>query len=203
MVFGNLLCRIAGCILSVKVTNISFQQPMSPFFVVVHDDTVPPVFTLGEASSSELQSLAEGGDTSSLVASYTGMSGVSEAFGTTTGALPPGDSMSFEVTVNGNFPFVSFVSMAVNTNDCFVGISSMPLEAGQTIWSPGYDAGSEENNELCSSIPGPACPDGSGNVASGNGEGFVHIHRGFFGIGGDLAESSYDWRNPMLRIEVE
>ena len=41
-----------------------------------------------------------------------------------------------------------------------------------------------------------------GNIASGNGEGFVHIHRGFFGKG-DLSQSGYDWRNPMMRVEME
>jgi hypothetical protein len=64
-----------------------------------------------------------------------------------------------------------------------------------------YDAGSENNNELCSSIPGRACPGESGNVHSGDGEGVVHVHRGFFGIG-NLRQADYDWRNPMVMVEV-
>ena len=32
-----------------------------------------------------------------------------------------------------------------------------------TIFVPGYDAGTEMNNELCSFIPGPACAPDSGN----------------------------------------
>ena len=64
------------------------------------------------------------------------------------------------------------------------------------MFSPAYDAGTEENDELCTSIPGPACG-GTGLEASGNGEGFIHVHRGFFGIG-DLEQAEYDWRNPVM-----
>jgi len=82
---------------------------------------------------------------------------------------------------------------------------------------PGLDAGSEENNELCTSIPGPACSPESGNVRSKNGEGFVHVHRGFHGInegnmhlakldnganGRPLSQVGYDWRNPLMRVTV-
>ena len=73
---------------------------------------------------------------------------------------------------------------------------------------PGYDAGTEENNESCSSIPGPACANvDPNNESSGNGEGFVHVHRGvqgmFEGMPTDLTADVYDWRNPMLLVTVE
>jgi hypothetical protein len=29
----------------------------------------------------------------------------------------------------------------------------------------------------------------------------VHVHRGFFGIG-DLPQYIYDWRNPLIRVEM-
>ena len=44
--------------------------------------------------------------------------------------------------------------------------------------------------------------DGDQNFSDGNGEGFVHVHRGFFGVGGELTAKGYDWRNPMMRVEV-
>lgn len=77
----------------------------------------------------------------------------------------------------------------------------MELKSGDTVHLNGLDAGSEENNELCKSIPGPACAADSGNEASGNGEGFVHVHPGIHGLG-DLADGRYDWRNPMVQIKV-
>lgn len=67
------------------------------------------------------------------------------------------------------------------------------------MYGPAYDAGTEENNESCQSIPGPACG-ATGNVASGNGEGFVHVHRGFFGVGGTLPQADFDWRNPIMSV---
>jgi len=88
-----------------------------------------------------------------------------------------------------------------------VALNSQRVDAG-VYNSPGYDSGTERNNESCSSIPGPACPrddpDVPINAASGDGEGFVHVHRGFFGIGDDgiLGEAGYDWRNPMMRVEI-
>ncbi|CAM9362638.1 unnamed protein product, partial [Laminaria digitata] len=61
-------------------------------------------------------------------------------------------------------------------------------------------AGTEENNELCSHIPGPACDATSGNKEAGPGEGRVHIHRGFHGVGRELAAEDYDWRSPVAEV---
>ena len=71
--------------------------------------------------------------------------------------------------------------------------------------SPGYDAGSEVNDELCLSIPGPffvECGGPGGGGAPGNGEGYVHIHAGMHGIA-DLDASERDWRNPVAWVSVE
>jgi hypothetical protein len=90
--------------------------------------------------------------------------------------------------------------MAINTNDAFVAINSMALKPGDRVTSVAYDAGSEVNNEDCDSIPGPACPN-SPNDISGGGEGVVHVSRGVHGIE-DLDASIYDWRNPMMLVNV-
>ncbi|CAM9150754.1 unnamed protein product, partial [Laminaria digitata] len=62
-------------------------------------------------------------------------------------------------------------------------------------------AGTEENNELCSHIPGPACSATSGNQEAGPGEGYVHVHRGIDG-NGDLSAADYDWSNPVAEVIV-
>lgn len=88
--------------------------------------------------------------------------------------------------------------MAVDTDDCFVGFNAVPLADGLQLYSPGYDAGSEENNGLCESIPGPAAVcDGLPREGgpSGNGKGSIHVE-------GDLVSATYDWRNPMLQVTV-
>ena len=115
-----------------------------------------------------------------------------------------GDTLEIEVEVSRQYPLVTIASMAINTNDCFVALNGVEVYNGLVIDAPGLDAGSEINNERCDSIPGPACADSelTGNMADGDGEGFVHVHRGFFGIGGELSAQGYDWRNPMMRVEV-
>ena len=57
------------------------------------------------------------------------------------------------------------------------------------------------NNELCAYIPGPACPEDSGNLPTESGEGFIHVHRGFHGVG-ELSEANYDWRNPVAEVFI-
>ncbi|KAL7460235.1 hypothetical protein ACHAXS_000699 [Conticribra weissflogii] len=97
---------------------------------------------------------------------------------------------------------ISIAAMCENTNDCFVGLSGVNVTGGMILYEPGLDAGSEENNESCDSVPGPFCI-GKGNQfdRSRNGEGFIHIHRGIVGDG-DL-DKSLDWRNPMMRVVVK
>ncbi|MGH8760210.1 MAG: hypothetical protein ACREVW_11970, partial [Burkholderiales bacterium] len=65
--------------------------------------------------------------------------------------------------------------------------------------------GSERNDELCASIPGPEFAEcggpGGGGKPEGDEEGYVHIHAGIHGIG-DLPPEVRDWRNPVARIVV-
>lgn len=199
-----------GCVkkqpasITLKVTNLSFQQPFGPFFVATHNKRAPPLFVLGEEASPELARLAEDGTPDPLIAKYSMEQGVGEVFGFAEG-FPyfGGESLEIEIPYDPAYPYVTVASMAINTNDCFVSINGMKLEKGDVFTGVGYDSGSEINNELCSSIPGPACADiDTNNNADGMGEGFVHVHRGFFGIGPDLTAVGYDWRNPMVRFEV-
>ena len=73
-----------------------------------------------------------------------------------------------------------------------------------TLYSPAYDAGSERNDELCASIPGPffaECGGAGSGGKPGGGEGYVHIHAGIHGIG-DLHPAQRDWRNPVAQITI-
>ena len=191
--------------ITLKVTNLSWQQPFGGVFVMTHNAHVDPLFTLGEEASEELALLAENGSPGPLVDLYSGAHGVGTTFGFAEGAPFGGNvganTFYIDIPYDSDYPYVSLATMAINTNDCFIAINGRKLSPGDVFTGPGYDAGSEANNELCSSIPGPACPAGSGNNRSGGGEGFVHVHRGFFGVG-DLSQAGYDWRNPMVRFEV-
>ena len=61
------------------VTNLAYQQPLSPFFVLVHSSETMPLFKYGMPASPELAELAEDGSPASLVAMYENMDGVCEA----------------------------------------------------------------------------------------------------------------------------
>ena len=74
-----------------------------------------------------------------------------------------------------------------------------------TLFSPAYDAGSERNDELCASIPGPFFGEcggpGGGGSPAGDEEGYVHVHAGMHGIG-NFNASKRDWRNPVAKITI-
>lgn len=192
-----------GYEVTLKITNLTYLQPLGGFVVLLHNRDADPLFVLGQEASEELAQLAENGDPGPLFSKYEGGFGVNYAQIHDLGAPFFGGEVTYiKVPYHRSYPYISIASMAINTNDCFVALNGVYLSPGQVIEVPGYDAGTEVNNELCSSIPGPACPSGSGNVRSGNGEGYVHIHRGFKGVGDRLSEAGYDWRNPMALVQV-
>lgn len=224
------------------VTNLAYQQPLSPFFVLVHSSETMPLFKYGMRASPQLAQLAEDGNPASLVELYEDMDGVCEAkvsskqahklvngkilrcfaymhsvftyfllctlltfnmqaFADENAPYMAGDTASIPVTLGNGCDYVTIASMAINTNDCFVALNSVKIGKGEEYYLNGLDSGSEANDELCANIPGPACAMDSGN-GSTDGEGFVHVHRGFHGVG-NLAAANYDWRNPMARVYVE
>ena len=61
--------------------------------------------------------------------------------------------------------------MLVNTNDAFAGINAITPSDGLVLNSPAYDSGTEENDEDCTHIPGPACADFTRTDDAGAGEG--------------------------------
>ena len=152
--------------LTITVRNIAYSQPMSPFFVMVHNDEAPPLFEVGKPATRALGALAEDARTRRLermfrVGRTDGVADVQvvandQGSGDTAGLLEDGEYTEIKVTVSSDYPYVSMASMAVNTNDCFVGINAMKLYPGMTLRTPGYDSGTELNNEDCRFIPGPA-----------------------------------------------
>ena len=187
---------------TLRITNLSFLQPFSPFFVMVHNSRVR-LYEFGGQASAALATLAEDGNPRPLRALFRDNKNVRTAKIHKIGApYSGGETTSFTIKVTRNFPRITIAAMAINTNDLFVSLNGVIPYPGTVLFSDGLDAGSEENNELCSSIPGPACPEDSGNTSDGNGEGFIHVHRGFHGDF-DLNDARYDWRNPMMRVEFK
>lgn len=190
---------------AVTITNITAGQAFTPVLVATHKKDVS-FFELGEAPSSELADLAEGGDTSGLQAVLdslpeyvmdTNTSGITEDGNP---LINPGESVTVYINGNRDFNRLSLAGMLLPTNDTFIAVNSMPLPRKySTSVAVAYDAGSEMNDELCANIPGPPC--GGTPFSEGLAEEFVHVSRGISGEG-DLAASDHDWRNPVARVTV-
>jgi hypothetical protein len=69
----------------------------------------------------------------------------------------------------------------------------------RTFYLKAHDAGTEMNDEVCASIPGPQCG-GEGFNAEG-GEGLVAPHAGIHGEG-ELSRMLYNWGEPVAKVTV-
>ena len=185
----------------ITVTNLTRGQSFTPILVATHKAGVS-LFTEGAPASPELALLAEGGNTAPLAAV---LGANPDILDTTTipGLLAPGKSVTVQVKMEDGFDHVSMAAMLIPTNDGFFALNGVRGPKGQKMLSfesPAYDAGSEPNDELCASIPGPACG-GEGASPNAGGEGFVHIHAGIHGIG-NLPAADRDWRNPVAKVTI-
>lgn len=195
--------RAANLRFEVTVTNLTQGVIFTPFLIASHKPGVK-LFTLGQPASTELESVAEEGNTVPLQNLLDADPRVA-ATATTGAPLPPGQSVTAVVDAKFGFNRISLVGMLLPTNDGFVALNDVqgPFLPGRpdVHFSPGYDAGTEVNDEDCAnSIPGP--PGLCFGVNAGTDEnGVVHIHSGIHGIDG-LAEHLYDWRNPVAKIVI-
>ena len=181
----------------VKITNLTRGSILAPILVASHLPGLR-LFMLGTAASSELEMLAELGDPSSLQTAI--QSYVYES--TIVGPIPygPNNTVTAMVATSGQYDHISVASMLVPTNDAFFAVNGVAGPTGNesiVIYSPAYDAGTEENDEVCDS-PTNGGPCGIGPSI---GEGYVHIHAGMHGVG-TLDPAEVDWRNPVAMIEI-
>ena len=191
---------------SVKVTNLTTAQFFAPLLVVTHAPSMS-LFLPGTQASEELRAMAEVGNIEPLMMMLDGMMGVMDVQAhmmmTTPGVTTP------EIMVMGAPGYrVSLVAMLVPTNDAFLGANLMlPMYGGMMSSGNAYDAGTEMNDELCSSLPNPPPADwpecggvhGPG-AQVGGGEGGIVISNGILGMG-DFGRNR-DWKNPVARITV-
>ena len=194
----------SGIDYEVSITNLTPGQVLSPVIAATHTKDNAPLFRLGQPASPELAAVAEDADTSGLLALWSDSSEVNDVKVITLndGPIPPGQTATGIVNVDGRATRLSLASMLVSTNDGFVSLNGLSLVGAveRSVRVPVYDAGSEANSENCAFIPGPPC----GNHAHDNSdaEGFVHIHSGVHG-GGGLTPSQHDWHNPAALITIK
>lgn len=190
----------------VTVTNLTYNQRFTPLLLATHKPEIR-FFVPGQPALPELATLAEEGNVAPLRTLLQG-SPLVRATEAGNGLLDPGKSVTFQIQGNPWQDRLSLAAMLIPTNDAFVALNAVALpfpgSPAQSHTAIAYDAGSEVNDELCSSIPGPffaECGGSGGGARVGGGEGFVHVHRGMHGIG-SFAASARDWRNPVALVMV-
>lgn len=193
-----------GKTIHVTITNLTHAIIFTPVLVASHRRAIS-VFDLGSAASDDLKAIAEGGDTGPLTTTLNHNRQVVEV--ANSGApLGAGESVTVVVSAGHGARWISIASMLLPTNDGFIALQNarVPQHGSATYFSPGYDAGSETNDELCANIPGGGSCSGMAGSPGDDpvDEGYVHIHRGIHGVG-DLDPSVYDWRNPVAKVTVE
>jgi hypothetical protein len=199
------------------------------------------LFTPGEPASGELATLAESGAPFLLAQSLATnpracrvitVPDISEfPANFDAGVVCPGESLTVTIDAPAGCDHISLAAMFFPSNDAFVALNGErgPSEGRRVFYVDAWDAGSEENDQLCVNIPGPPppgrvtpnCRTGDANtnraIPDPNptaGEGYVHIHSGIHGAGevgvqadGNLfpiriGEEEFDWRNPIGRVVV-
>lgn len=186
----------------VTISNLTRGQTFTPVLVASHRSGIT-LFASGAPANPEIEAMAESGNIGplkELLGNTPGVYGISDSGG----LLLPGDSVTVTVRSRSGNDRLSLVGMLIPTNDSFVGLNNVRGSQNHrrvTYTAPAYDAGTETNDELCASIPGPVCG-GEALSPDDDGEGYVHISAGIFGSG-DLPEvADRDWRNPVARISI-
>lgn len=194
---------------TVKMTNLSNNQPLSPLSVIVHTNGYRS-WTLGSTASNGLEKLAEGGVTSDFLSEASGDPTV-VATEAGSGVIAPGgsDTISIKVKLIDGLR-LSAASMLVNTNDAFTGITDAPIDGiaigrSFTFYGSVYDAGTEDNTETAATVPGPA-GGGEGYNTARQSKDFVAFHGGVVTTDGGLSTSTLNethrFLSPGAKIEV-
>lgn len=190
----------------VDIVNLTKDQRFTPFLLATHRPAVA-LFHVGQPASTELAILAEEGNVAPLDAALSASPQVNTVV-TGNSLTQPGQHAVFGISGSSLDDRISIAAMLIPTNDAFVALRSARLPSpgssiAYTLYA--YDAGSERNDELCASIPGPGFAEcggaGGGGAPVGGEEGFVHIANGIHGVG-DFDAARRDWRNPVALVTI-
>ena len=197
----------------IKLTNLTTGEPgaggqvlSAPIFAA-HRGGVS-LAEVGQPASPAIIALAENGDTS-ILAAFATAAGANVVLAD--GNVIPGGSVTVTVTADMANSSLSVGSMLVSTNDAFIAAIDVPLfdENGAPVSASidlnAYDAGSEENTEMASDIPGPLGLDEAADPAGSNERvptegGVIAPHEGIQG-GADVGEA-FAWDEPTAMLMI-
>ena len=188
-------------------------QTLSPAIFVAHPAGVK-LAEVGQPANEAIVMLAEGGNTSGLEA-LAGAAGADIQIAMnedmTRRYTMPGQSSTVTLTADMVNSSLSVGSMLVSTNDAFIAAIDVPLfdadgmPVSTTIELMAYDAGSEDNTEMASDIPGPLGLDAAVDPAGSNervptADGVIAAHEGIQGVG-DVSEA-FAWEEPTATLTI-
>ena len=209
----------------VTITNATHGQPVAPSVIATHSDAFQ-LFELGMApmpgddgyaSYFGLAAMAETGYPFHLLDAVADADGVWEAVplpypGRMPPVMLPGESNSTTISASGNAKYLSTAAMLGATNDAIYAVRgvALPRGVGDTVhaYANAYDVGSEANDESPETVGFLGATEDNGASGMGineNGEGFIHVHPGIHGVGGEngLDPAVLDWRDPVVEVTVE
>jgi hypothetical protein len=186
---------------SVTITNITKGISFTPFLAATHNRNIK-FFTLGEAASEEISRIAEGGDISGLQLLLNSSNDVF-ATSSSAGLLNPGESVELIIESDNRNRLVSIAAMLLPTNDTLVALNGakLPHRGKVSYLLVAYDGGTETNDELCISIPGPLCG-GEPFSPEDAGEGYIYPSPAIHGLG-DLSTQEFQWNGAVAKVEIE
>ena len=202
----------AGVEFKVTLTNLTTGVPtqggqiFSPPIFVTHGHGFS-IGASGEAASAELTALAEEGNNMPLAVLAGGsdaVSGIVAFPAPPDGVVLPSGSVSATISASSSMGYLSLATMLVETNDGIVLGNSLPLfdEDGNprsfTMDLISYDAGTEDNNELATHVPGPPF-DGLERAPTEGG--VIAPHPGIAGTA-DVG-AAFGWTEPTATVTVE
>ena len=189
-------------------------QTFSPAIFAAHPAGIK-LAEVGQPASEALVAQAEGGKTDGLEALVEAagayyMIAMNED-GSRRYTMPGQSSMVTLMADKMMNSSLSVSSMLVSTNDAFIAAIDVPLfdadgmPVTTTINLMAYDAGSENNTEMASDIPGPLGLDADADPAGSNARvptegGVIMAHPGIQG-GGDVTEA-FGWTEPIATLMI-
>lgn len=183
----------------VTVTNITKGMTFTPIMVATTKKG-DQFLSLGSTASTAVETMAETGNLAPLQGSLDAYDISNSMF---LPFLAPGESVTQLVATTGEYRNISIAAMLIPSNDTFFAVNGVRGPRGNktmTFTVPAYDAGTELNDELCVSLPGPGCGGDPGPVST-NGEGYVYVSNGIRGVG-DLDANMLDFNNPVAQITI-
>lgn len=190
----------------ITIMNLTNNQPLAPPGALLHDRGFK-AWEVAVSASVELEMMAEGGDSSQILALLPdNPQFLAQA------PIAPGGSISFTLSTDeSELNHLTLQGMWVNTNDAFSGISAMELndlEVGQTrtILANVLDAGTENNTEAAGTMPGPADGGEGFNAERDDTNPVVTYHSGVVtqddGHASSVLNQSHRFDNPAMRITI-